>query len=362
MAKNLQLPFADVRLYGDDIITGTAGGPEFSTDVTINHGGHEQRNANWDMPLGRWDVGQRGYCQSTKDYLITFFRQRRGKFQGFLWRDLADWQATADPVSSEQGFLTQGLVVFQPGSNVGQLVKRYYNDNRFAADRIIVKPVINSVLGLLPGMTLGPLGKVTNTGAAMTELEVDFSFDVPVRFDTDHLRYNLQSTEARPGTPEFESIYYVDTLPIVEQRASDRLIDLSSSGGGGSGGATTARLAWSSDPNDFAGQFLATNGGARLIGTGDSTRFFYFKVVDASGPLPFVFMNYSGSAVGSFLYSYDAVGNFGEIEIPVVGGGLATGSLDIRLFLAGQDNGKIGLEISTASGSQLVAWTPYVPA
>jgi uncharacterized protein (TIGR02217 family) len=359
MAKNLNLPFADVRLYGDDIVTGTAGGPEFSTDVTINHGGHEQRNANWDMPLGRWDIGQRGYCQSTKDYLITFFRQRRGKFQGFLWRDLADWQATADPVSSEQGFLTQGLVVFEPGSNVGQLVKRYYNDNSFAADRIIVKPVISSVVGLLPGMTLGQLGKVTNTGATVAQVEVDFNFDVPVRFDTDHLRYNLQSTEAKPGTPEFESIYYVDTLPIVEQRASDRLID--TSGGGGGGGNLTPALAWSSVPGDINSQFSPGNFGSYTTDNSGNARL-YFKVVGLPTSAPFVFIGYTGSAVGVWGYSYDAVANIGFVDCSFSTSGYAApGFLVLTLFLAGVDSGSISCAVPDSGLYPPFQWIAYSP-
>jgi uncharacterized protein (TIGR02217 family) len=217
MAQNLQLPFASVRLYGDDIITGTAGGPEFSTDVSTNHGGFEQRNANWSVPLGRWDIGQRGYCQATKDYLLSFFRQRRGKFQCFLWRDIADWQATAIPLASEQGFTTQGLIVFG-ATGAGQLIKRY-SDGTFMADRPIVNAIAAS-LTLPAGLSLNAQGQIDGATAALynTELSVSFDFDVPVRFDVDKLNFTLQSTEAKPGTPDFEAIYYTDTLPIVEQR------------------------------------------------------------------------------------------------------------------------------------------------
>jgi uncharacterized protein (TIGR02217 family) len=221
MAQNLQYPFADVRLYARDIVLGTIGGPEFSTDITVNHGGYEQRNANWSMPLGRWDIGQRGYCQATKDYLISFFRQRRGRYQGFLWRDLADWQASAVAQESEQGFQTQGLIVFAPGASFGQLVKRY-TAGPYIADRIITNPVRTSVV-LLEGYALSDLGIVT--GPAGQDIPTSFEFDVPVRFDTDHLRYNLQSTEGVPGSADYEAIFYIESLPIVEQRGALAVVD-----------------------------------------------------------------------------------------------------------------------------------------
>lgn len=215
MAANLQLPFADVVLNQGDIITGTVGGPEFSTDTTINHGGYEQRNANWMIPLGRWEIGQRGYCQSTKDYLLSFFRQRRGRFQGFLWRDLADFQATSLPVQSELGFTTQGLIVYvSPG--VGQLVKRY-SDGMFSADRPIYKPEAFTVT-IPAGLSLLAQGVVTGAINLGDELPCTFNFFTPVRFDTDSLRMSLRATEGRPADPDYEAIFDVESLPIVELR------------------------------------------------------------------------------------------------------------------------------------------------
>jgi uncharacterized protein (TIGR02217 family) len=358
MAQNLQLPFADVRLYGDDIITGTAGGPEFSTDVTINHGGFEQRNANWDMPLGRWDIGQRGYCQATKDYLVSFFRQRRGRFQGFLWRDLADWQATALPLASEQGFTTQGLVVFAPGSNVGQLIKRYSAGN-FVADRTITKPRAASV-ELPDGYTLGQLGAVTTTTESSADVPVDFDFDVPVRFDTDHLRYNLQSTEAKPGTADFESIFYIDSLPIVEQRASNALIDSSSAGG--SGGNNPKVLAWSLIAND-ATRF-SPNSADTYTPSSYEPITFYFQIYQAYVPGAVVF--FSGAALGLWDASYDAATNLGAVVVPA---GSFTANpdnlslyLSISLSINGQSQGDLTLRIiDNDGGYEGAQWIAFAP-
>ena len=208
--------FAPVRLYLDDIIEGTHGGPQFSTDVATNQGGYEQRNANWAYPLGRWELGQRGYCQSTKDYIQSFFRQRRGKFQGFLWRDLADFSASAAPLASLGGFTTQGWVL-PTGAGLGQLVKRY-TDGTYVVDRIITKPVASSVPVLPNGWAIDYASGQVTAPTVGGGVPLAFEFDVPVRFDVDALSLRLESTQGHPGEVGYEAIYYVETLPIIELR------------------------------------------------------------------------------------------------------------------------------------------------
>ncbi len=303
MANNLQLPFAGVRLYLDDIITGTAGGPEFSTDVSVNHGGFEQRNANWDYPLGRWDVGQRGYCQATKDYLLSFFRQRRGKYQGFLWRDLADWQATAVPLVSETGFTTQGLIVITgPGS--GQIIKRY-SDGFYVADRLIQVPIADGLV-LPSGWTLGALGTVSAPGIAQAT-PLNFSFDTPVRFDTDHLRTSLQSTEGTPGGADYEAIFYVESLPLVEVRNPQVVSSAAQS------------IAWAAIVNEPGSNYSPNNTGvfmdSQTVDTGESVFYLrlYFKIlglVPANANIAIV-----ASAGANRLFSYDAAQNLGVVEV-----------------------------------------------
>lgn len=216
--QNLDLPFAEVRLYHKDIIEGTAGGAGFSTDININNGGFEQRNANWEYPLGSWEIGQRGYSKSTIDYLQSFHRQRRGRFQGFRFRDMADFAASATPLQSEDGFFTQGFIIPTANPLVGQLIKRY-SDGTFVADRIISKPVAGTFTGI-PSHCIINLntGAVASSTPLTTDIAVGFEFDVPVRFDTERLHVTLESTEGDVEGGDWEAIYQIDALPIVEIR------------------------------------------------------------------------------------------------------------------------------------------------
>jgi uncharacterized protein (TIGR02217 family) len=220
MQQNLAPAHANVVFEHDKIIPNTVGGPMFSTDITVNHGGVEQRNANYRHALGRWDIGAFGSCQSAKDYILSFFRQRRGRYQSFLWRDLSDFVATATPLAAEgSSVTTQGLIEIT-GAGTARLVKQYV-DGAYIADRVIYCPVAGTINGLPAGWTLnlndGTIVAPT-AQAGDASIPVDFQFLTPVRFDVEHLPLNLASTEGHAGTGNFEAIWTLGSTPIVEVR------------------------------------------------------------------------------------------------------------------------------------------------
>ena len=49
------MAFIEVR-FPTDIAYGSAGGPEYSTDIVITQGGYEQRNVNWSQARARYNV------------------------------------------------------------------------------------------------------------------------------------------------------------------------------------------------------------------------------------------------------------------------------------------------------------------
>ena len=220
MQQNLHPAHAPVVFEHDKIIPNTVGGPVFSTDITVNHGGFEQRNANYQHALGRWDIGAYGYCQSAKDYILGFFRQRRGRYQSFLWRDVSDYLATATPTTCEgSSMVTQGLIEIVANER-GQLIKQYV-DGGYVADRVIQCPVAGSIVGMPTGWTLNLNdGSITapNARPGGPPIPVTFQFFVPVRFDVDHLPLTLASTEGHVGTSDFEAIYTLGSTPVVEVR------------------------------------------------------------------------------------------------------------------------------------------------
>jgi uncharacterized protein (TIGR02217 family) len=215
---SLSDPFAPVRLNHAEIIEGTRGGAEFSTDITTNGGGFEQRNANWAYPLGRWDIGDRGYCQSTKDYLISFHRQRRGRYQAFLWRDLADYTATAQPLASKDGFSTQGWLIPDPSNAAQGLLVKRYTDGAYVAQRIITHPDL-ATLALPAGHSWdATTHRVVASIGNITATPIDVTFDIPVRFDTERIELQLESSEGHVDDELFEAIWQVGSIPLVEIR------------------------------------------------------------------------------------------------------------------------------------------------
>jgi uncharacterized protein (TIGR02217 family) len=73
---------------------GTVGGPSFNTTVVETGAGREKRNSNHSNNLGRWDLGSRNLITKDIEYLHRFFRSRRGKAQGFRFKDWLNYKAT----------------------------------------------------------------------------------------------------------------------------------------------------------------------------------------------------------------------------------------------------------------------------
>src|SRR5918995_1972788 len=181
--------FHEVR-FPDNIAYGASGGPEFATTVVVTGSGHEHRNINWAEARGRWDVGSGLKNQQQLDELIAFFRARKGKAYGFRFKDWTDYKATGQLLGTGDGAQTQF-----------QLVKRYPSGSVIEA-RTVSKPVAGTVRiykdgveqlsGWSVNVTTG-LITFTTAPAAGVEITADFEFDVPVRFDTDHMAVTIET-------------------------------------------------------------------------------------------------------------------------------------------------------------------------
>lgn len=138
--------------------------------------------------------------------LIAFFRARRGRAYGFRFKDWTDHQA-----------LAQSLGVGDGSARAFQLVK-HYPSGGVVETRVIAKPVAGTVKlyrdGVLStsGWSLDPatgLVTFTNAPAAGVQLTADFTFDVPVRFDSDQMDITIETYQL--GT--------WGQIPVVEIRA-----------------------------------------------------------------------------------------------------------------------------------------------
>lgn len=199
-----------------DIALGSAGGPERKTDVVRLGSGREERNARWAHSRRRYNAG---YGVKTLDALAevaAFFEERRAQLYGFRWRDRLD--CASAPPGAVISPLDQTLGSGDGLRETFQLIKSY--GVTFAPySRPIAKPVSGSVRVAVNGAektqgvhftcepTTGVIsflaGSVPASGAAVT---AGYRFDVPVRFDTDYLEFDLTAFAAGQ----------IPSIPLVE--------------------------------------------------------------------------------------------------------------------------------------------------
>ena len=196
--------FHEVR-FPDNIAYGATGGPEFATTVVVTGSGREQRNVNWAEARGRWDVASGLKNQAQLDALIAFFRARKGRAHGFRFKDWTDYKATGQLLGTGDGVQT-----------LFQLVKRYPSGSAVEV-RTVTKPVAGTVrvykdaVEQLSGWSVDvTTGLITFTTAPTVGVQItaDCEFDVPVRFDTDHMAVTIESYR----------LHAWQQIPIVELR------------------------------------------------------------------------------------------------------------------------------------------------
>jgi uncharacterized protein (TIGR02217 family) len=191
--------FHDVS-FPDAIARGATGGPEYSTDVVMVASGFEQRNVNWSAARARYDISTGIRTREQMAEVVAFFRARKGRAYGFRFRDWSDFEAV-DQTCQEVT------------STVFQLVKRYPS-GPVQEVRTITRPVSGTVVVKVNGVVVAPTidhatGRLTFGAPPAATPVASFQFDVPVRFDADHLQvvsaaYHLQN---------------VQSIPLVEIRA-----------------------------------------------------------------------------------------------------------------------------------------------
>ena len=198
------MAFHEVR-FPTSISYGSSGGPEFSTDIVITHGGHEQRGSNWSAARARYNVAHGVKSQTQLDALIAFFRARRGRMHGFRLKDWGDFGGVNQTIGTGTGALTSFQLCKTYSSGAGSEVRE------------IKKPVsgsvniyVDSVLQT-SGVSVDAATGIVTFGvapAASAAVTADFEFDVPVRFDTDRLSATLDN---------YGSYRWAD-VPLVEVR------------------------------------------------------------------------------------------------------------------------------------------------
>jgi uncharacterized protein (TIGR02217 family) len=187
--------------FPTDISEGAVGGPMYNTVVVVGSSGAEQRVSQWQNARLRWDVSQALKGQAQIEELIAFFRARDGKARGFRFKDWTDYRCTDAPLSVSVGATTVQLTKTYASGGVSKVRK-------------ITKPVAGTVVIKKNGATLAgctvdtTTGVVTLPAAAQAGEAYTWSgqFDVPVRFDTDEMRFTAEDALVRSW----------EAIPLVE--------------------------------------------------------------------------------------------------------------------------------------------------
>lgn len=193
---------------------GSSGGPERRTEIVTLTNGYEERNSPWEHSRRRYDAGTGLRSLADLEAVTAFFEARRGRFHGFRWKDWADW--TSSPHGSEPAADDQRIGIGDGNARAFQLSKSY-DDLAGGYSRPIRKPVEGSVRMALDGVETQDGWTVDVTSGTVTfaaapaagvAVTAGFAFDVPVRFDTDHLSVSIGSFHAGE----------VPSIPVVEVR------------------------------------------------------------------------------------------------------------------------------------------------
>lgn len=230
-------PFAEIRfLIG---VPKSSGGYGFKTSVVKAGSGMEKRiehNLNplhpglENEPMYEGDLGNIVVTQCELDYVTNFFNARRGKSQGFRFKNWADYHCTHLPDFGHKGEVgdtyTQGITypALSDGVNrVFKMVKLYSSAGEVTLKSIhkiapqMVKIYVNGVLEF-PFVDTNTgfiqFSSPPSLGATITH---ECEFDLPVRFDTDELIGASEFHDPETG----RLCYTYGGLPIVEVNFRD---------------------------------------------------------------------------------------------------------------------------------------------
>jgi uncharacterized protein (TIGR02217 family) len=193
---------------------GSSGGPERRTEIVALTNGFEERNTPWEHSRRRYDAGTGLRSLADLDAVTAFFEARRGRLHGFRWKDWADFRTGTHGQQPSAG--DQHIGTGDGQTRSFPLIKTYA-DGAASYARPIRKPVEGSVRIAIGGTETSSGWAVDTTSGQVlfdtapgsgVPVTAGFAFDVPVRFDTDHLSISVESFRAGQ----------VPSIPVVEVR------------------------------------------------------------------------------------------------------------------------------------------------
>jgi uncharacterized protein (TIGR02217 family) len=176
-----------------DIEEGAQGGPEFATVIQESVSGQEQRVKVWAKCRARYDIGysvlnSEDPIGSYKAVLALFYAHN-GRFRPFRFKDWGDYEVVDATFGTGDGINT----VFQLSKlyDPSQVLLNTPGSLTYRREIYLpsTAPVIKSNGVTVTGYTISTTGLVTFTTPPISGHVLTWSgeFDIPVRFDVDHL-------------------------------------------------------------------------------------------------------------------------------------------------------------------------------
>ena len=173
------MAFAEVRIDEGLIVYGATGGASYLTDIVEVNSGYEYRNSIWSYPKGKWDLGQRDMMPKDMQTIVAFHHARRGRYEGFRFKDWADFSASHTTVTlpyvSTQGAMLgitpTGYATTDAGTGYPTYqLNKNYTSGASTTYRKIQKPVAGTVIpwrgsaAVVAGSAAGNFSVDTTTG------------------------------------------------------------------------------------------------------------------------------------------------------------------------------------------------------
>lgn len=209
--------------FPPEISYGSKGGPEFNTSVFEAASGYEQRNKNWQYARCRYDVSHGIKSKADMNEILDFFYVVGGRATGFRFKDWGDYQLDQEQIGVGDGSTTQFQIIktYSVGSESYERILRKivepftppsYPSAGWDDPAVVFQVRVNNVL-VTSGYTINyNTGIITFTTPPTTghTIKVTCEFDVPVRFDTDHMDITQEAFELEVW----------DSIPLIEIKTS----------------------------------------------------------------------------------------------------------------------------------------------
>jgi len=215
------MSFYNDVIFPTGLSSGSAGGPRWAVEVSVNDAGYEERNNPWAYPLHDYDVAYGVKDIADLEELHSIFMIAQGMTHGFRFRDPLDWKSCArdsDPAFDDVVILGSAV-----GGETSLQVYKTYAYAGVETQRKITRIFGTMLLGINGSeKTAGThftinkqTGVIDLTGGSTPhgalsesdEVTAGFQFHVPVRFNSNSI--SIQLEEYTHGTA---------SVPLTEVR------------------------------------------------------------------------------------------------------------------------------------------------